>query len=148
MKVFVPLISVLFLTACATAPVDTEAAHQEQLEKEARENFYALRSQMGTHPVPPPTPVPKEGLFASTGSPPQDSATQPAVAPQPPRPTRKPKPTPRNPNDTVYYWQVAPPPALANTRQFTRAEIRYARALAKSPEDLTPEERLYAREHF
>jgi hypothetical protein len=48
---------------------------------------------------------------------------------------------------TVYYWQVPPPTRRATPRQ-QAAEARYARELAKRPEDLTPEERLWAHEHY
>jgi len=137
MKFFVPLTLVLLLTACA-APVDKETAHQQELEKEARKNFYTLRAQLSTQVPPPPaaTPAPRRGLFAFMEPRPVEADPQ-----------RKPMPTPPSKDDTVYYWQV-PPPQAPNVRRYTRAELRYARALAKSPADLTPEERLWAREHY
>jgi hypothetical protein len=148
MKFLAPLTLVVLLTACST-PEDKEAVHQRQLEKEARENFYAMRAQLGTHPVPPPTPTPapdRGGLFAFV-----DTRPAPKSAPanqEPPRSSGKPRPATRG-DGTLYYWDVPPSRSTeASSRKFSSAEIRYARELAKSPETLTPEERLWAREHY
>src|SRR5437764_565810 len=124
MKFFLPLTLSIFLGACAITPQDKEAAHQAQLEKEARANFYALKAQINPHAATPPspTPAPSSGFhpFAFVD-------TKPAPAPSQPRPPMRPMP-PRD--DTVYYWQVQGR-APTNPR-FQAAEARYARELAKS----------------
>ena len=144
MKFLVPLTLVVVLTACST-PENKEASHQRQLEKEARKNFYAMRAQLGPAPAPTPTPAPEKGrLFAFVD-------TRPAAKSAPtnqmrPRSSWKPKPAARG-DGTLYYWDVRPS-SEAPARKFSNAEIRYARELAKSPENLTTEERLWAREHY
>ncbi|HEY3901155.1 MAG TPA: hypothetical protein VGM54_21270 [Chthoniobacter sp.] len=146
MKFLVPLTVVVLLTACST-PEDKEAAHQRQLEKEAKENFYAMRARLGTHPVPPPTPTPApqgRGLFAFADTHPAPKSVP--VNQEQPRAAAKPKPVPRG-DGTVYYWDTRPS-TEGRTRNFSGAEIRYARELAKRPENLTPEERLWAKEHY
>jgi hypothetical protein len=149
-------------------PVDQEAARQRELEKQARANFIALKAQahpdrpvvLHDEPAPPP---PQPNAFAS--------ARRPAATPVPrantayqyqPVPRATPKsnvawrpsfyysPTPKpqaSVGDTVYYWQV-PSARQATSPRFQAAEARYARQLAKRPEDLTPEERMWAHEHF
>src|SRR5271163_110083 len=101
MKFFVSLTLVLLLAGCA-APEDKDAAHQRQLEKEARANFYALRAQLSTHiqPEASPTPAPRRGLFAFLGPRPADSASQSSDTGEPPPPKRKPKATPPSKDDT------------------------------------------------
>jgi DNA polymerase-3 subunit gamma/tau len=181
MKFFPPVALAFLLTACAVTPEDQQAAHQRQLEKQARENFIALKAQEHPdHPVvlhddlPPPTPKP--GMFSFLGGQSPAPAPRPktnveANAQPPPlappqyaaaNPQTKATPTPapryaafsrqkapRNPDDTVYYWQVAPPSShLQATPRQLAAEGKYARFLAKRPEDLSPEERLWAHEHY
>jgi hypothetical protein len=153
MKFLVPLALVLLFAACASTPVDTEAARQARLEKEARANFYVMREQLSSRPIPPPTPTPapaaSRGLFAfvdTRGGGPNSQTAPPPTFPERTKPPRPPKAPPKD--DTVYYWQVPPPRPLAGAPQFTKAELRYARELAKNPENLTPEERLWAREHY
>jgi hypothetical protein len=147
MKFLVPLTLFVLLTACST-PEDKETAHQNQLEKEARANFYVMRAQLSTHIQPSPTPTPapeKGGLFAFVDTrPAPKSVPANQVAP---RASGKPKPMPHG-DGTVYYWDVQPHSTEASNRNFSRAEIRYAHELAKTPENLTPEERLWAREHY
>ncbi|MEP6672753.1 MAG: hypothetical protein ABJF10_26550 [Chthoniobacter sp.] len=188
MKYFPPLALALLLSACAIplTPEDREAAHQLQLQKEARENFIALKAQ--EHPGRPPVlhdeapaPAPKPGLFAFGGG--RQPAPTPAPVPHtkaerqalraqqaqraqqpqaqarpapptaasysPPAhfvPTSKAQP-PRKVDDTVYYWEVQNARQRISPRQ-QAAEAKYARRLAKTPETLTPEERIYAHEHF
>jgi hypothetical protein len=147
MKFLVPLTLVVFLAACST-PEDKEAAHQRQLEKEAKANFYVQRAQLSTHiqPTPAPTPAPERGgLFASADTPPAiKSVPANRVAPLGNSPKRS-----SHGDGTIYYWDVQTPrSAEASNRNFSRAEIRYAHELAKSPENLTPEERLWAKEHY
>ncbi|MEI9892893.1 MAG: hypothetical protein WDN28_02995 [Chthoniobacter sp.] len=88
----------------------------------------------GRNPPPAATPASRK---KSPVAPPLTASLAPA-----PRfvPTRK-------VDDTVYYWQVQSPSQRTSPRQQV-AEAKYARQLAKRPEDLTPEERLYAHEHF
>ena len=176
MKYFPPLALALLLSACAIplTPEDKEAAHQVQLQKEARANFLALKAQ--EHPGRPPvlhdeapTPAPKPGLFAFGGG--QAPAPTPAPAPHSKAARQaqaKARPTPpitasysppphfvptsrsqtrRQVDDTVYYWQVQNTRQRITPRQLA-AEAKYAHKLAKHPEDLTPEERVYAHEHF
>ena len=161
MKYLPPLALAIVLTSCAITPEDKQEAHQRKLAKEARENFLAMKAQ--EHPGrevmlnDEPRPTPKPGLFAS-------SAPQSAPAPQ----SRSARPTPvtrpvfaSNPepwyahptrslasrDDTVYYWQVESAHSRTTPRERT-AEVKYAQKLAKRPEDLSPEERLWAHEHY
>src|SRR5260370_35691998 len=101
MKFLFPLSIALLLAACVTTPEDKAIAHQVQLEKEARENFYALKAQQHHGPVsrpeqpaatPPPRPTP---LPAPTPKPTPRPAPTPIPKPSPkptPQPTPKPKP--------------------------------------------------------
>ena len=69
MKLLLPLTFALFLAACAApTPVDTEEARQARLEKEARENFYALKASLGQRVASrnTPQPTPTSGWFASS----------------------------------------------------------------------------------
>jgi hypothetical protein len=152
MKFFLPATLAILLAACAFTPEDKEAAHQRQLEKEARENFYALKAQ--EHPNAPPAPA----SAAPTPAPHLVAFQQPQPQPMPPRRSKAaPKATAKatkvakartpRPDDTVYYWQVQPHSNATHVR-LQVAEARYARQLAKSPEQLTPEERVWAHEHF
>lgn len=164
MKYLLPLALAIVLTSCAGTPMDPQEAHQRKLAREARENFIAMKAQ--EHPGrqvvlnDEPRPTPKPGLFAANNS-------QPAPAPHKSRNTAEPTPVVRpvfssnssspwysrssrpaaSRDDTVYYWQVE-----ASHRRTTpheqAAEAKYAQKLAKRPEDLTPEERLWAHEHF
>jgi hypothetical protein len=168
MKYFPPLALAILSTACATNPLDPEAMHQHQLEKEARANFIALKQQ--EHPdrpvvlhddMPRATPAPRSSSSLAQQQPaptPQTKAKrqamakprttpapQPYVAAQPVQPARR---APRTTDDTVYYWQVAPAARQHSTAREQVAEAKYARSLAKRPEDLTPEERLWAHEHY
>lgn len=165
MKYLTPLALAVVLTSCAIPPEDKQEAHQRKLEKEARENFIAMKAQ--EHPGrevmlnDEPRPTPKPGLFASGGQP-------PAPAPRTAQRSRSAQPTPvtrpvfaSNPepwyahptrslasrDDTVYYWQVESARSRT-TPQEKAAEAKYAHKLAKRPEDLSPEERLWAHEHY
>lgn len=114
---------------------------------------------------PPPTPTPKPTPKAT---PKPKPAVTPKVAPAPkptPKPTPKPKapvtpkatpapkpkPTPktkpRKKGDTRYLWDAQPSAGSQPTREQI-AEARYARRLYKRPQDLTPEERMWAHEHY
>jgi hypothetical protein len=102
--------------------------------------------------APPPTP--QSGGFAIFGGgqkpapkPPYHASAQPQkVAWMPTAPAANPRPS-HSADDTIYYWQVE-----SNRRRTTpreqAAEAKYARQLAKRSEDLTPEERMYAHEHY
>lgn len=159
MKQFPQLALAILVTGCAFTPEDREAAHQRQLAKEARENFIALKAQ--EHPGQAvvlhdeATPMPQPRKLSAFGGP---TATTPAprgrasVAPTSqfvPTAYQAPTSQPRHSrqDDTVYYWQVQASHQRTTPRQ-QAAEAKYARELAKRPEDLTPEERTWAHEHF
>jgi hypothetical protein len=162
MKYLLPLALTIVLTSCAITPEDQQAAHQRNLEKEARANFIAMKAQ--EHPGQQVVlndearPAPKQGLFGGGQ----------AEAVPTSRPVRHPQPTPvvrpvfasssepwyahstrprSSRDDTVYYWQVETIRSRTTPRE-KAAEAQYAKKLAKHPEDLTPEERLWAHEHF
>jgi hypothetical protein len=145
MKYFPPLALCILLIGCAVTPEDKEAAHQRQLEKEARENFIAMKAQQ--HPgrpvvlydEAPATQQPK--MVSSIVKHP--SAIAPAAY-NPPTPKSRGR---RYADDTTYYWQVESVRQRTSPRQ-QAAELKYARALAKRPENLTPEERTWAHEHY
>ncbi len=163
MKYLLPLALTIVLTSCAITPEDKQAAHQRKLEKEARENFIAMKAQehpgqqVVLHDEAPPAP--KRGLFGGG----QETAAVPTSRRvQHPQPTPVVRPVfasnsqpwyshPTRPlssrDDTVYYWQVETIRARTTPREKV-AEAKYAQKLAKHPEDLTPEERLWAHEHF
>jgi hypothetical protein len=78
MKLLLPLSLALLLTACAT-PEDRAAAHQRQLEKEARENFIALESARAQEPRARCANRPRRTARANLAPPPilpQTSAAQ------------------------------------------------------------------------
>ncbi len=157
MKLLLPLAFALFLTACVT-PEDKNAAHQRQLEKEARENFMALKAQ--EHRTAPPAAPPQVARTESTN---------PAIHPQPflpartatTKPTKSTKPAKptisfhslfrvepaRRSDDTVYYWNV-PRRTETPSAAYRAYERQYAHELAKRPEDLAPEEREWVRRHY
>lgn len=153
MKRFLPISLAILLTACAITPEDKQAAHQRELWKEAHDNFMALKAQ--EHPNRPPAP--EQRVAAESNLAPASKPTLLASIFQPaPAPARKAAPTPkaaptgtaqRKSDDTVYFWQVAPP-AQKNNLRYSAAEVKYARLMAKRPEDLTPEERIWAHEHY
>jgi hypothetical protein len=86
---------------------------------------------------------------------PAPSHPQPAATPVTSKQAKR-KPTPvaegriaRKKDDTLYYWQVPPQqPSQKTNPRYRAAEIGYARELAKRPEDLTPDERVWAHEHY
>jgi hypothetical protein len=166
MKYLPPFALALLLPACAITPEDKQAARQHELEKQARENFIAMKAQ--EHPgrpvvlhddAPPPTPRPSGFAIFGGG---QKPAPKPGFhASSQPRPTpeqkvawtptlfasnAKPRPS-RSTDDTVYFWQVESNHQHTTPRE-QAAEAKYARQLAKRSEDLTPEERMYAHEHY
>lgn len=164
MKYLSPLVLSLLLAACAVTPEDQQDAHQRKLAKEARANFIAMKQQ--EHPGravvlnDEARPTPKPELFAFGAPQPTPSArtrnhaasasasqSGPAFVPTSfyaPPPKQR---TQGSADGTVYYWQV-PPPAHRTTPRQQAAEARYARELAKRPENLTPEEKLWAHEHY
>jgi hypothetical protein len=154
MKQFAPLALAIFLAGCAITPQDREADHQRQLEKEARANFIALKAQ--EHPGRAVV-LHDEAAAAATAAGAAATPRARARAQASLEPTTHfvrttyvpPKPAPRvtRQDDTVYYWQVQPPQRRATPRQ-QAAEAKYARALAKRPENLTPEERTWAHAHY
>jgi len=142
MKQFCPLALAILVAGCAITPQDREASHQRQLEKEARANFIALKSQehpgqavvlhdeaAATAPRPRASLQPTSHFVPTAYVPPASAA----------RVSRQ--------DDTVYYWQVQTAHRRTTPRQ-QAAEARYARELAKHIEDLTPEERTWADEHY
>ncbi|EDY19271.1 hypothetical protein CfE428DRAFT_3448 [Chthoniobacter flavus Ellin428] len=146
MKQFCPLALAILFAGCAITPQDREASHQRQLEKEARANFIALKSQ--EHPGQ--AVVLHDEAAATTAA----TAPRPRASLQPTShfvPTTYVPPAPAHrasrQDDTVYYWQVQATHRRTTPRQ-QAAEARYARELAKRPEDLTPEERTWADEHY
>jgi outer membrane biosynthesis protein TonB len=172
MKFCFPVLTVFALTACVVTPQDKSADHQRELWKQAQANFLALKEKQHPHratatpapqspPVakPTPTPTPKPAPQPTPKSAPKPTpkpAPQPTPksAPKPtpkpaPKPTPKPAPKPTAPpknNDTIYYWQVQS--SRANSPRERAAELRYARQLGKKPENLTPEERVWAHQHY
>jgi len=147
MKLFLPLSLAFCLAACALTPEDREAAHQRRLWEEARANFLSQGGRERPPLTPAPNPAPQLEPFlqkqtaAAGGANPAPSSGMPGRS----KPTPKPK-VARKTGDTVYYWQVRPP--QTNSGRYSTAELKYAHFLAKRPEDLTPEERLWAREHY
>jgi hypothetical protein len=159
MKHFPALALAFLLSACAVTPEDRQEAHQRQLAKEARENFLVLKAQehpgraVVLHDEPaPPQPAPLLPFLAKRQPAPASSTrtkgtTHVASMPSPYRaPAPQPKPR-RAVDDTVYYWQVQSVRQHVTPRQHA-AEVRYARELAKRPEALSAEERLWAHEHY
>ena len=165
MKYLPPLALAVVLTSCAITPEDKQEAHQRKLQKEARENFIAMKAQ--EHPGrevvlhDEARPTPKPGLFAS-GAPQAAPASQTAHRSHSAQPTpvtrpvfaSNPEPWYAHPtrslasrDDTVYYWQVDAARSRATPREKV-AETKYAQKLAKRPEELSPEERLWAHEHY
>jgi len=124
MKLLLPLTFALFLAACAApTPVDTEEARQARLEKEARENFYALKASLGQRVAPrnTPEPTPSSGLFAASKPRSTGTVYVPAAAPVPRRqapvaPPATPVPRPlfasanARPPQTVYAPKATPAP--------------------------------------
>src|ERR1700744_2314965 len=112
MKLLLPLTLALFLAACAVpiTPEERADARQAQLEKEARENFYALKKQANPNYTPPSeaTPKPAPGLFASAPR---------SARPNPTPVQRTQKVASRSmvvtgSDGTLYYWDAkSPPPA-------------------------------------
>jgi hypothetical protein len=152
MKQFAPFALAVFLAGCAITPQDREAAHQHQLEKEARANFIALKAQ--EHPGQAIVLHDEAAVAAATTNAAAAPRTRARASLEPTnhfvRTTyAPPAPVPRaaRQDDTVYYWQVQATQRHTTPRQ-QAAEAKYARELAKRPEDLTPEERVWAHEHF
>jgi hypothetical protein len=149
MKHLSPLAAALLLASCAVTPEDQHAAHQRRLEKEARENFIALKAQ--EHPgraVVLNDEGPAASTRAHTAQRTRSAQPTPVVRPvfaSNPQPWYARPATSRD--DTVYYWQTETI-ARRTTPQQRVAEAKYAQSLAKRTEDLTPEERLWAHEHY
>lgn len=157
MKLLFPVALGLVLASCSSImpePKPGTAAHQQWLRDQARENFLALKAQeRKNRPAPAPTPEPERVAFRPFFK--RKPQSTPAPSPQLAEfRARKPKPTPRlaearprQPDDTLYIWNT-PRQQEPSTQRFTKGEIRYARELAKSPENLTSEERLWARRRY
>ena len=161
MKYLTPLALAVVLTSCAITPEDQQEAHQRKLAKEARENFIAMKAQ--EHPGrevvlhDEARPTPKPGLFASSAPQPERASRSRSAQPTPvTRPVFASNPEPwyahptrslASRDDTVYYWQVDAARSRATPRE-RAAEAKYAQKLAKRPEDLSSEERLWAHEHY
>lgn len=154
MKHFSPLALAILLTGCAVTPEGKEAAHQHQLEKEARANFIALKQQ--EHPGQPvvlndEAAAARQRKLAASEA--QARHGRASISPTTRfEPTAYVAPTPqsrgaRRGDDTIYYWQLQAVQRRTTPRQ-QAAEAKYARELAKRPEDLTSEERMWAHEHY
>ena len=128
MKSLLPLALAFLLAACAT-PEDKDAAHQRQLEKEARENFMALKAREGG-----PRPVrlaQNEPLTPAKTYHHSSYRAEPA----------------RRADDTIYYWDM-PRRNETPSALYLAYLQQSARELAKRPEDLAPEEREWVRRHY
>ena len=178
MKYFSPFALALLLTACAVTPEDKEAAHQRQLAKEARENFIAMKAQEhpdrpvvlhdeapSAHPKAKPNarfpqrtaaaararsrpcPDPRSCSCSPSNGPCNSRAKAILRRPIHTRTSAAAQPAAARRRYGFLLAGAAPRAAHDSTRQ-QAAEAKYARALAKRPEDLSPEERLYAHEHF
>jgi hypothetical protein len=88
MKQFLPLALAALLAACVT-PEDRTTVHQRQLEKEARENFMALKAREQT------TSVRHVRLAENEPAPPARIYRGYSIAERP-----------RRPDDTIYYWDM------------------------------------------
>lgn len=169
MKFLFPVALGLFVAACSSLkpePKPGTAAHQQWLHEQAREHFLSLKAQeQKSRPVVQrqeprevqPTPKPRFIAFRPffKRNPKPTPTPSPRLAEHR---ARKPQPTPkssprlaetrqRQPDDTVYIWNT-PHQQEPSTQRFTKGEIRYARELAKAPENLTSEERLWARRRY
>jgi hypothetical protein len=133
MKLLPSIALALLLAACATTPEDTVAANQRQLEKEARENFMALKARERQSSAPGSPAAPVSSLFRSARSKPIAPISRPETA--------------RPRDETIYLWNV-PRRAEAKSARYLVYEKKYARALGKKPEDLSPEEREWFRRHY
>jgi len=93
------------------------------------------------HPLAKATPKPTPHFIPTP-----KLALKPTPKPAP-KPTPPQKPIASRPNnDTVYIWQVQSSRATSPRERV--AEQKYAHKLAKKPEDLTPEELIWAHEHY
>ena len=167
MKFLFPVALGLFVAACSSLkpePKPGTAAHQQWLHRQAREHFLSLKAQeQKSRPVaqreepreiqPPPRPKLISFRPFLKRNPKPTPTSSPRLAEFHARKTQ-PRPSPRlaetrarKPDDTVYIWDAPRQRGEANTR-FTKGETRYARELAKAPEKLTSEERLWARRRY
>jgi hypothetical protein len=158
MKFLFPVALGLFVAGCSSLkpePKPGTAAHQQWLHEQARAHFLSLKAQeQKSRPVAEPTPEPERVAFLPffKRKPKPEPTPSPRLADFR---ARKPQPTPRlaetrphQPDDTLYIWDAPRQREEASTQRFTKGEIRYARELAKPPENLTSEERLWARRRY
>jgi len=158
MKFLFPVALGLCVAACSSLkpePKPGTAAHQQWLHEQAREHFLALKAhERKSRPVAQPTPEPESVAFRPFFK----RKPQPTPTPSPRLAdfrARKPQPTAeryaaapkRKADDTLYIWDKPRDPE-PTAQRFTAGEIRYARELAKPPENLTSEERLWARRRY
>jgi hypothetical protein len=178
MKFLFPIACGLLLAACSSImpePKPGTAAHQQWLHEQARKNFYAMKeAERKAHPqfvrtaepvvveTPRLKPFTAPPSFAFTNP----FATKPAPAvkrhappkpattfqPTPAKPIAKTKPLPpfertRKTDDTLYYYDMPHGPE-PNSARYRAYKLQYARELAKSPQDLTSEEREWVRRHY
>jgi hypothetical protein len=149
MKLLFPISLALLLIACAP-PKPGTADHQRLLWEQAHANFLALKAQERKNAPPAPAPIARTGEQRSLWPFHSAEPRPPVVARVVPTPRAKPfwkTPPKPQPNDTLYYWDTPRRDAATDAR-YSAAERRYARELAKSPENLTSEERLWARTHY
>lgn len=162
MKFLFPVALALSVAACSSLkpePKPGTLAHQQWLHEQAREHFLSLKAQeQKSRPVArreeerEPKPVAMQPFYQRSlfGRKPEPTPSPRLAEAR----GRKPKPAPRvaetrqrQPADTLYIWDAPRQREEVNMR-FTKGEIRYARELAKPPENLTSEERLWARRRY
>lgn len=153
MKQLLPFSLAVLLAACATpAPQTGTESHQRHLEKEARANFYAMQAEhRRKNPQLQARHEAREQERLRTASNSAERTPRPVKAiPRRSRDEADPfaryRPS-RGYDDTIYLSDMPNGPEPRSERYRTY-KIEYARSLAKSPEDLTPEEREWVRRHY
>jgi hypothetical protein len=152
MKQLFPFSLAVILAACAApAPQPGTESHQRQLEKEARENFYAMQAE--NRRKNPRLQARAEAARVEAARAEESPERTPRTAKAIPRkshddldPFARYRPS-RNSDDTIYLYDMPNGPEPRSERYRTY-KIQYARSLAKRPEDLTPEEREWVRRHY
>lgn len=167
MKQLFPVSLAILLAACATvtpAPQPGTDAHQRKLEKEARENFYAMQAENrrnNPHLRARAEARARAEEVARAEERSNRTSFNPFASTQ-----RTPKPAKaisrrsnddvnpfaryekrRNYDDTIYLYDMPNGPEPKSER-YRAYKIKYAHSLAKSPDDLTPEEREWVRRHY
>lgn len=160
MKLLFPAALGLVLASCASImpePKPGTVDHQQWLHNQAREHFQAMKEEERRSRLAAGLPVSGQKPAPTQGTAPL--AKRPATTPTPAPHyalfrAKRPQPAPtdaqrlRRNDDTLYIWDMPKRSREGTTQTFTKAEIRYAKELAKSPENLTSEERLWALRHY